>query len=515
VVLAPTLKAAQAAAAGAGVEEALFSQALRAAQAEAAAVAAAAVAAHEAQVDQLQEPTVKLRLQQQQQQRDGVSWNDGQLPQLTEASVSQPPSVAVEAGAHATGSTNGAESSSSSSSNGSLHAASYGITSSSSDVHMSESRPHGSTSSIDGSSRSVTVRVPESLASELAKSNAAVPNGAAAGSSSSAGGGSHAQQRQCAEQQPQPHHWQEHQQQQQHASPAVAGAVFAEGMHYADAYAAFELQQSQKIAAASIEAASTAAAAAAGVQAGAGVYADDGDDLVSGCLAPWSGAFESDSLDETELCTDSEMLEAALLQQQKQQAHAEWLQQQQQQQWLMMSSYDSSSVSKQQQQQQAAGSPSGVSCTPQLHQTHGVVPAVFGGLSGDSMGRSSSSSATSLQVTQAAQPPSASPGVSVTSITAAALDQHIQQQQAAVEGASWPLHHQQQQRDGAQSLDLLPMPAQLQGHFILAGCASSFVQFARQLAASASPEAEPLTVVLLHPDHPGAMDLAGASTTAS
>lgn len=106
-------------------------------------------------------------------------------------------------------------------------------------------------------------------------------------------------------------------------------------------------------------------------------------------------------------------------------------------------------------------------------------------------------------------PPSDTP-VSVTSITAAALDKHMQQQQAATITDSAALHQQQQQAHHPSSAerqgpDLLIQPSELQGHFILTGCGSSFVQFARQLAASASPAAEPLTVVLLHPEHPGAL----------
>jgi hypothetical protein len=286
-------------------------------------------------------------------------------------------------------------------------------------------------------------------------------------------------------------------------------------MHYADAYAEFELQHSQKVAAAVAAAAAGGGGEAAGAPGaalqGPGVYAVDGgdDDLVSGCLAPWSGAFESDSLDETELCTDSEMLEAALLQRQRQQAAAERLlqqQQQEQQQWLLLSSFDSSSAFN---QQQAAGSSSSSTAVA------GSQPQL-GMLSGDSMGRSASPGR-EQPVPGSRQPllPAAS-GVSVTSTTAAALDQHIQQQQQqqqqqdpAVPASQAAVHTQQQQQEAVQvharGPELPTPPSQLHGHFILAGCGSSFVPFARQLAASASPAAEPLKVVLLHPEHPGVL----------
>jgi hypothetical protein len=201
-------------------------------------------------------------------------------------------------------------------------------------------------------------------------------------------------------------------------------------------------------------------------------------------------------LDETELCTDSEMLEAALLQRQKQQAHAERLQQQE---WLLMSSYDSSSASK---QLDAAGA--GRITPSQQQQGMGV----RGGSSSTSVVGGGSNAGT-RNAEAAGLPPSDTP-VSVTSITAAALDKHMQQQQAATIMDSAALHQQQQQAHHPSSAerqgpDLLIQPSELQGHFILTGCGSSFVQFARQLAASASPAAEPLTVVLLHPEHPGAL----------
>jgi ABC-type phosphate transport system substrate-binding protein len=202
-------------------------------------------------------------------------------------------------------------------------------------------------------------------------------------------------------------------------------------------------------------------------------------------------------LDETELCTDSEMLEAALLQRQKQQAHAERLQQQD---WLLMSSYDSSSAAK---QLDAVGSQRILSS--QQEQAQGLV----GGRGGSSISVVGSGSPAGTRNAEAAGFSASDAPVSVTSITAAALDKHMQQQQAATIVDSAALHQQQQPQSpssaGVQGPDPLIQPSELQGHFILTGCASSFVQFARQLAASASPAAEPLTVVLLHPEHPGTL----------
>lgn len=163
-----------------------------------------------------------------------------------------------------------------------------------------------------------------------------------------------------------------------------------------------------------------------------------------------------------------------------------------------MSSYDSSSASK---QLDAAGAGS---ITPSQQQ-QGM--GVRGGSSSTSVGGGSNAGTRNAEA--AGLPPSDTP-VSVTSITAAALDKHMQQQQAATITDSAALHQQQQQAHHPSSAerqgpDLLIQPSELQGHFILTGCGSSFLQFARQLAASASPAAEPLTVVLLHPEHPGAL----------
>jgi hypothetical protein len=495
VVLAPSYKAAATAVAGAGVEAVLYSQALQAAQDEAAAAAAAVVAAHQAVADQLQEHPLKVDvlLQQQQQQ----------------SPAAQPPSVAVSAGAQTGNKPQISNGDSGSGSGTTIGSSSNG---SSSGLHrLLDSRLHASLSSIDGS-RSVTVRVPDCLSGGLGRgvamqqrdstrSAGTTPDYSVSSSSSSSASGGvgeqhpYPQQRQYAEQLPKLHHPQQQQQWEMPgpASPA-AGAVFAQGGHYADAYAAFELQQAQQLFATPLSApypaaagggggstsgSSTTAAAAAG---GSGStpgrpmspFEDGTDDLVSGCLAPWSGAFESDSLDETELCTDSEMMEAALLMRQKQQAHEEWMQQQQQ--WPMLSSYDSSSMHK---QQAAVGSgAAGQQQQQQPSQALTVVPL-------------DTNSSSTMQGSHPSQSGPSVPSVSVTSITAAALDQQQQQQQSPAPQAE------------VHGPDPQTPPSQLAGHFILAGCASSFVQFARQLAASASPAAEPVTVVLLHPEYQG------------
>ncbi|KAF8071241.1 Kcnt2 [Scenedesmus sp. PABB004] len=149
------------------------------------------------------------------------------------------------------------------------------------------------------------------------------------------------------------------------------------------------------------------------------------------CLTNWMGSFESDSMDETEICTDSELLEAALLQRKRQE----------------------------QREARAAGGGAGQPGTP---------AAAAQRLLGDAQQEAGDGGGGALEPRAAAGAGDAG-------------------------GPSGP------QAAAAPPLLGGPVPRQLSGHFILAGCASSFVGFAEQLHAMAPM---PPALVILHPEPP-------------
>jgi hypothetical protein len=229
------------------------------------------------------------------------------------------------------------------------------------------------------------------------------------------------------------------------------------------------------------------------------------DDLsnLNPCLASWSGAFESDSMDETEVCTDSELLEAALLQRQRQQ-----LRKQQQQQYALGQSagqlpgYEvlQDSEDEGQESQTAAGNQS-------AQRIRDIDSSSRSGEVGIPTASSEVSRSSSAETAAAAA--ASSNGISNETEHANNNNPADNQQHQVLstfplsnsDSGSIGMHHQQPLPPVLGSTPSLP-PKHLRGHIIVSGCASSFVQFAEQLHSLASPAVSPVPLVILHPELP-------------
>jgi hypothetical protein len=203
---------------------------------------------------------------------------------------------------------------------------------------------------------------------------------------------------------------------------------------------------------------------------------DDAEDAVdldslNPCLANWTGAFESDSMDETEVCSESQLLEAALLQRQRQQQREQRRAQRQQQ-------------LDQVQQQQLMASLGGSGCLMNARQQQQQPMEKLA--TGSSSSSSNGHHPTAAQTDGAFATDDISNGSSASSMLLSQQGHQQQQQQ------------QQQQQPAPSGPRAAPDPRLLTGHFIITGCMTGFVPFAQQLHAMAPPEAAPVTVVLLH-----------------
>jgi hypothetical protein len=233
------------------------------------------------------------------------------------------------------------------------------------------------------------------------------------------------------------------------------------------------------------------------------------------CLATWSGAFESDSMDETEVCTDSELLEAALLQRQRQQRR------EQQQLSLYTGNCPVYEVLLESEDERQEG------MEPQV-QGNAAHDTAGGSSNSSNSSSNSSSSSTTRGVAVGDQAGDAGPDGVVSDVSSSSSSSNSQQQPKApasgqqqqrglLSGASsatttttsssssshaYQQQLQQQQQPQAPDGYLALPPKHLRGHIIISGCASSFVQFAQQLHSLASPSASPLPLVILHTELP-------------
>jgi hypothetical protein len=220
------------------------------------------------------------------------------------------------------------------------------------------------------------------------------------------------------------------------------------------------------------------------------------------CLASWSGAFESDSMDETEVCTDSELLEAALLQRQRQQLREQ----------------------QQQLQRHAVGQLPGYE-VPQMADTEGQERHGVGSGSAGKPSEANNSSSSSTQgdgaVDSSSRQVDLHAAATGNSSSQQAVSDHSSQSDdnqkqlqlsstataaASTSSSNGVMHHQQHQQQQQQpqspGLPPGPPPKHLRGHIIMSGCASSFVQFAEQLHSLASPAVSPVPLVILHTEPP-------------